>query len=101
MTAEIIKFPKTPEEKISSKAKEALEMEMRKNRIETNLNVLLGNDSWDLYTFSAEELECLALFGDVMRFDPKIASRLISKLAEFIARLSKTMTALEDEGPYG
>ena len=101
MTGKIIKFPKTSEKLISDKAKEALQMEMKKNSIETNLNVLLGNDSWDLYTFSAEELECLALFGDVVRFDPKIASRLISKLAEFIARMSKTMKALEEEGPYG
>ena len=67
----------------------------RKNRIETNLNVLLGNDSWDLYTFSAEELECLALFGDVMRFDPKIASRLISKLAEFIQMIGNIVDVMD------
>ena len=31
-------------------------------------------------------IEILALFGDVMKFSPEVSAKIISKLAEFIAR---------------
>jgi hypothetical protein len=97
MVAKVIPFPNI---KISEKAKEALKLEERKNVIERNLNVLLGNDStWDLYTLTADEIDCLSEFGEVMRFDPKVASRLVSKLAEFAKKISKAF--MDDYGePY-
>ena len=97
MMAKIIPFPNV---KVSENAKQALKLEERKNVIERNLNVLLGNDStWDLYTLTADEIDCLSEFGEVMRFDPKVASRLISKLSEFAKKISKAF--MDDYGePY-
>ena len=42
----------------------------------------------------------VSLYGEIMKFDPKVSARLIAKLAEFIARTSKTMLEMEEE-PYG
>jgi hypothetical protein len=97
MMAKIIPFPNV---KVSENAKQALKLEERKNVIERNLNVLLGNDStWDLYTLTADEIDCLSEFGEVMRFDPRVASRLISKLSEFAKKISKAF--MDDYGePY-
>ncbi len=62
MMAKIIPFPNV---KVSENAKQALKLEERKNVIERNLNVLLGNDStWDLYTLTADEIDCLSEFGN-------------------------------------
>ena len=97
MMAKIIPFPNV---KVSENAKQALKLEERKNVIERNLNVLLGNDAtWDLYTLTADEIDCLSEFGEVMRFDPRVASRLISKLSEFAKKISKAF--MDDYGePY-
>ena len=97
MVAKIIPFPNV---KVSENAKQALKLEERKNVIERNLNVLLGNDAtWDLYTLTADEIDCLSEFGEVMRFDPRVASRLISKLSEFAKKISKAF--MDDYGePY-
>ena len=41
----------------------------------------------------------LALYGDVMKFDPVASSRLISKIADFVKRMSKALGGYVDE--YG
>ena len=96
MTAEVIVFPKVPKAKVSKEAKEVLEQQIKMKRTEATLNLLLGANAWDQYTFINDDLEMLALFGETMKFDPKVASRLISKLAEFIARINKTMLEMEE-----
>ena len=96
MTAEVIVFPKVPKAKVSKEAKEVLEQQIKMKRTEATLNVLLGSKTWDQYTFITDDLEMLALFGETMKFDPKVASRLISKLADFIARLSRTLQDMEE-----
>ena len=47
-----------------------------------------------MYSFSQEEIEILSLFGDVMKFDPTVASRAISKLAEQLVKVQ--LKELED-----
>ena len=96
--AEVIVFPKVSKEKITEKAKQALELQTKMKTTEATLNAILGSNSWDMYTFSTDDLHMLSLFGETMKFDPKVSSRLISKLAEFIARMSKTMMEMEE--PY-
>ena len=94
--AEVIVFPKVPKAKITEQTKRAVEQQMKMKRTESTLNLLLGSKTWDQYTFITDDLEMLALFGETMKFDPKVASRLISKLAEFIARLSRTLQDMEE-----
>ena len=96
--AEVIVFPKVPKSKITEETKNALELQTKMKRTEATLNLLLGSNTWDQYTFTTDDLHMLSLFGETMKFDPKVSSRLIAKLAEFIARMSKTM--LEMEEPY-
>ena len=96
MTAEVIVFPKVPKAKVSKETKEVLEQQVKMKRTEATLNLLLGSKTWDQYTFITDDLEMLALFGETMKFDPLVASRLISKLAEFIARINKTMLEMEE-----
>ena len=99
MTAEVIVFPKVPKAKVSKETKEVLKLQAKRNAVEASLNLMIGSSTWDKYIFLADDLEMLALYGETMKFDPKTASRLISKLAEFIARLSRALQDLE-EGPY-
>ena len=96
MTAEVIVCPKVPKAKVTEEAKRVLEQQVKMRRTESTLNLLLGSNTWDQYTFITDDLEMLALFGETMKFDPKVASRLISKLAEFIARLSRTLQDMEE-----
>ena len=96
--AEVIVFPKVPKAKITEETKNALELQTKMKRAEATLNLLLGSNTWDQYTFTTDDLHMLSLFGETMKFDPKVSARLIAKLAEFIARMSKTM--LEMEEPY-
>ena len=94
--AEVIVFPKVPKEKVTKETKSALELQTKMKRTEAGLNLLLGSKTWDMYTFTTDDLHMLSLFGETMKFDPKVASRLISKLAEFIARLSRTLQDMEE-----
>ena len=94
--AEVIVFPKVPKAKITEQTKKALEQQTKMKRTEATLNLLLGGNAWDKYTFLPDDLEMLALFGERMKFDPTVSARLISKLAEFIARLSRTLEDMEE-----
>ena len=94
--AEVILFPKVPKAKVTEQAKKALEQQTKMKRTEATLNLLLGGNAWDKYTFLPDDLEMLALFGERMKFDPTVSSRLISKLAEFIMRLSTSLNELEE-----
>ena len=94
--AEVIVFPKVPKAKVTKEAKAVLEQQTKMKRTEATLNLLMGGNAWDQYTFITDDLEMLALFGETMKFDPKVASRLISKLADFIARLSRTLEEMEE-----
>jgi len=93
MTTKIIPFPNAA---ISEKAKQSMELEQKKNKTEQDLNFVLNQKNWDLYTLSASDFEMLAIFGETMRFDPTVASRLISKLAHFVSVMSKEFC----EEPY-
>ena len=94
--AEVIVLTKVPKAKVSKEAKAVLEQQTKMKRTEATLNLLLGSKTWDMYTFTTDDLHMLSLFGETMKFDPKVASRLISKLAEFIARLSATLNEMEE-----
>ena len=96
--AEVILFPKVPKAKVTKETKKALEQQTKMKRTEATLNLLLGGNASDKYTFLPDDLHMLSLFGETMKFDPKVSARLIAKLSEFIARMSKTM--LEMEEPY-
>ena len=88
--AEVILFPKVPKAKISDKTKEALKMQMHKARVEQSLNTVMMSDYWEAYTITVEDFEMMAMYGETMKFDPKAASRLIAKLADFVKRMSVT-----------
>ena len=93
MASKVIPFPNA---KVSEKVKQSMQLELKKNRVERDINLVMQQDSWDLYTFSADELEMLSLFGETMKFDSKVASRVITKLAEFISRMTNELL----EEPY-
>ena len=94
MSAKIIQFPNT---EMSDKAKQALQEEIKMKRVEQSLNTMMLSKYWEPYTLTVEDWEMLALYGDVMRFDPVAASRLISKTADFVKRMSKTLGGYVDE----
>ena len=79
---------------ISDKTKEALKMQMNKARVEQSLNTVMMSDYWEAYTITVEDFEMMAMYGETMKFDPKAASRLISKLADFVKRMSVTYEEL-------
>lgn len=39
---------------------------------------------WEYYEFTADDLECLEQFGEVMEFPPDVAARIITKLTKII-----------------
>jgi hypothetical protein len=94
--AKIIKFPNTPMNELSSAQKLAMEMETEKNQVELEIEWNMNRKDWDkIPHIDGRSLEVLALFGDVMKFNPQTASRLISKLAETIKR-NETYDPLEE-----
>ena len=96
----VIKFPNTPINQLSSAQKLAMEMETKKNQIEIELEWNMKRNDWDKIPEIAESsVECLALFGDVMRFTPLTAARLISKLSEQIIRKRELIDPLEEYLP--
>ena len=95
--AKIIKFPNTPMNELSSAQKVAMEMETRKNQIQDEIEWNMNRNDWDKIPEIAEtSVECLALFGDVMKFTPQTSSRLISKLSEQIIRKHQPIDPLEE-----
>ena len=92
----VINFPNQP---ISDKAKEAMKMELQMAKIEQSLNAIMLSKYWEAYTITVDEWDMLANNGEVMKFDPLAASRLISKMADFVKRMSKTLGGYVDE--YG
>ena len=95
--AKIIKFPNTPMNELSHAQKLAMEMETQKNNVQDEIEWKMNNKDWDKIPQIAESsIECLALFGDVMKFTPTTAARLISKLAEQIIRKRELTDPLEE-----
>ena len=94
--SKIINFPNQP---LPDKAKAALEMELRMKKVEQSLNTMMLSKFWETYTLTVEDWDLLAQCGEVMKFDPVAASRLISKQADFVKRMSKTLGGYVDE--YG
>ena len=93
--AEVIVFPKA---KVTKETKKALEVQNKKIGVEAKLNLFIGDKNWDTYTLLADDLEILAIYGETMKFNPMVSARLISKLAEFIVRMSATLNEMEE--PY-
>jgi len=95
--SKIIKFPNTPMNELSSAQKVAMEMETRKNQIQDEIEWNMNRKDWDKIPEIAEtSVECLALFGDVMKFTPLTAARLISKLSEQIIKKHQLIDPLEE-----
>ena len=87
MSNKVIKFPNTPENKLSEAQKLALEMESEKNMYQENIEWLMKKDDWDkLPDIDGRALDMLALFGDVMVFTPETSQKIICKLAEQIKK---------------
>ena len=97
MKNKIIKFPNTPINQLSSAQKLAMEMETNKNQVQEEIEWNMNRKDWDKIPEIAEtSVECLALFGDVMKFTPQTSSRLISKLSEQIIRKHQPIDPLEE-----
>jgi len=95
--AKIIKFPNTPINELSSAQKVAMEMETRKNQIQDEIEWNMNRKDWDKIPEIAQtSVECLALFGDVMKFTPLTSARLISKLSEQIIKKHQVIDPLEE-----
>ena len=76
--AKIINFPNSPK---SAAQIEAEAMELNKKATEISLRVAMSSPVWEHYEITAEDIECLEQFGEVMVFPPDVAARLITKLA--------------------
>ena len=68
-------------------------------KVEQSLNTMMLSKFWETYTLTVEDWDLLAQCGEAMKFDPVAASRLISKQADFVKRMSKTLGGYVDE--YG
>ena len=79
--AKIINFPNSPK---SAAQIEAEAMELNKIATETSLRVALSSPVWEYYELTAEDIECLEQFGEVMDLPSDVAARLITKLAKLI-----------------
>ena len=79
--AKIINFPNSPK---SIAQIEAEAMELNKIATETSLRVALTSPVWEYYEITADDIECLEQFGEVMDFPPDVAARLITRLAKLI-----------------
>jgi|TARA_A100001391_G_scaffold202776_1_gene193280 hypothetical protein len=76
--AKIINFPNSPK---SEAQKQAEALELKKITIENTLITAMSSSIWEHYQITAEDIECLEQFGEVMVFPPDVAARLITKLA--------------------
>ena len=83
--AKIINFPNSPK---TQAQKEAELMELEKIKVENTLNIAMSSELWDHYIITKTDIEYLAQFGEVMKFTPIAAARLISKLAEYNRKLA-------------
>ena len=98
--AKIIQFPKS---KPSALAAEAIELEAKKITLEQNLNLMMLSDLWDKCEITNEEIEMLSDFGEVMKFKPLAAARLVSKISEKYSVLVKLIKMNEqnyDDDPW-
>ena len=76
--AQIINFPNSPKSEAQLQAEA---MELNKITVENTLNCAMTSSIWEHYDLTVGDLECLEQFGEVMFFTPKVAARLITKLA--------------------
>ena len=74
----IIKFPNSKPHPI---VLEAEKLEAKKDLLERNLNLTMLSNFWDKCEITNDEISMLSDFGEVMKFDPLAAARLVSKLA--------------------
>ena len=82
---------------LSNAQKLAMEMETNKNQVQEEIEWNMNRNDWDKIPHIAESsIECLALFGDVMKFTPVTAARLISKLSEQIVKERELTDPLEE-----
>ena len=79
--AKIINFPNSPK---SAAQIEAEAMELKKITTEISLRAAMSSPIWEYYEFTADDLECLEQFGEVMEFPPDVAARIITKLTKII-----------------
>ena len=79
--AKIINFPNSPK---SAAQIEAEAMELKKITTEISLKAAMRSPIWEYYEFTADDLECLEQFGEVMEFPPDVAARIITKLTKII-----------------
>jgi len=95
--AKIINFPNSPKSAAQIKAET---LELKKFTIELTLNSAMTSPIWDQYEVTAEDLECLEQFGEVMEFTPLAASRLITRLANQNRKLANLIELQSIDEPW-
>ena len=85
--AEIIKFPKTPENEFVNGTKLAKEMEREKKASEEFLNYRLNFPDWNEYNLTETDVQMVALFGEHMKLAPTVAARLNAKIASILCKI--------------
>ena len=95
--AKIINFPNSPK---SETQKQAEALELQKWKIENTLNVAMMSDLWEHYQITKEDIECLEQFGEVMKFSPIAAARLVSKLASQNKKLANCIHLQFADDPW-
>ena len=95
--AKIINFPNTPK---SAAQKEAEALEYKKFTVENTLNLAMSSDLWEHYELTADDVGCLEQFGEVMKFSPIAAARLVSKLASQNKKLANCIHLQFADDPW-
>ena len=95
--AKIINFPNTPK---SAAQKEAEALEYKKFTVENTLNLAMSSDLWEHYELTADDVGCLEQFGEVMKFSPIAAARLVSKLASQNKKLANCIHIQFADDPW-
>tara|TARA_R100001510_G_scaffold26526_1_gene23327 strand:+ start:606 stop:899 length:294 start_codon:yes stop_codon:yes gene_type:complete len=93
----IINFPNSPK---SAAQIEAEAMELNKKATEISLRVAMSSPVWEHYEITAEDIECLEQFGEVMDFPSDVAARLITKLANQNKKLSSLIDLQSIDEPW-
>jgi len=93
----IINFPNSPK---SEAQKQAEALELKKITIENTLITAMSSSIWEHYQITAEDIECLEQFGEVMNFPSDVAARLITKLANQNKKLSSLIDLQSIDEPW-
>ena len=95
--AKIINFPNSPK---SAAQVEAEALELKKINVEMTLTAAMASSIWEHYILTADDIQCLEQFGEVMVFPPDVAARLISRLANQNRKLADCIEIQSADEPW-